>query len=257
MKGVLTEYECDGRKGRAYQVGEGTPLVYLHSIFGELGPVPIVEELAQLGYSVTAPEIPGFGESDPVLEWYHIADVAYSFRRIFETLEVERAVIVGSSLGGWLAAELAVWCPERVEALALLGALGLRMEEEPVFDLFNAGHRDTMSHAFPHGFDIRSVLAADQQVADIHQLKSLETLARIGWNPYLHDPALRSRLSLVSAPSLVLWGADDGVVPLAHAHKYAELLPGARIEIFPECGHVPALEMPKETTAVLADFLAR
>jgi pimeloyl-ACP methyl ester carboxylesterase len=255
MTTELTTYDLDGRRARVYRAGEGRPLVYLHSGFGEVGPLPVLTDLAAQGLAVYAPEIPGFGESEAFPEWQHISDVVFTLRRILDELELDRAVLVGSSLGGWLAAELAVWFPNRIDALVLLGAVGLKVPGAPIFDLFSEGQRDTWRRAFPHGYKVDQIVAGDDDAKFLHFFSALETLARIGWNPFLHNPALPGRLSLIEAPTLVVWGADDGIAPRAHGEAYSAGIPNARLEILDHCGHLPALERPLETAALIAEWV--
>jgi pimeloyl-ACP methyl ester carboxylesterase len=86
-------------------------------------------------------------------------------------------------------------------------------------------------------------------------LQAMETAARIGWNPYMHDPKLAGRLHRVRAPTLVVWGERDGLIPRSHGERYVELIDGARIETIPGCGHLPVLERPEELARLTIDFL--
>jgi pimeloyl-ACP methyl ester carboxylesterase len=87
------------------------------------------------------------------------------------------------------------------------------------------------------------------------QMKAMEAAAKIGWNPYLHDPKLESRLRRVMAPTLVVWGRQDGLVPLAYAEKWKQLIRGARVEIIDACGHLPSLERPAALAEVVTGFI--
>ena len=88
------------------------------------------------------------------------------------------------------------------------------------------------------------------------QLKALEAAARVGWNPYLHDPKLERRLGRVTAPTLVLWGRQDGLVPLVYGERYRDRIPGARLEVIERCGHLPPIERPAEFAARTLGFLS-
>jgi pimeloyl-ACP methyl ester carboxylesterase len=233
-----------------------TPLLYLHSGFGEAGALPLFDHLVDAGFRVTAPPLPGFGESGPAHDCHRIEDAVFQLRPLLD----ERPVVVGSSLGGWLAAELAVWFPDRVRALVLLDAVGLRLDGAPIFDIFSARHPETMRRVLPHGGDLLELLkpaydAADPSAALLHLFNASEATARLGWNPFLHDPKLLGRLPGVTAPTLVVWGADDGVVPLAHGEAYAAAIPDARLEVIVGCGHLPALEQPAAVADLAADFV--
>ncbi len=243
--------DVDGKKVRTFRTGHGRNLVYLHSGFGEGGPLELFHALAAKGFAVTAPLLPGFGGSDPANEWHRIEDVVFFLRRLFVALGVERPVLMGSSLGGWLAAELAIWFPEKVAGLVLVDAFGLRVEGHPIFEVFGSPPREVSRRAFPKGGDVvpfvRGVLEEPDapDALRLHFFSALEATARIGWNPYLHDPKLLGRLGFVEAPTLVVWGADDGIVPVEHGRVFSESISGARLEVVEGCGHLPALEAPE------------
>jgi pimeloyl-ACP methyl ester carboxylesterase len=87
------------------------------------------------------------------------------------------------------------------------------------------------------------------------QLRAMEAAAKVGWNPYLHDPKLPPRLRRVTAPTLVVWGRQDGLVPLAYAEEWKRLVPGARVEVIDRCGHLPSLEQPVRLAEMVARFV--
>lgn len=258
----METFTVDGKTARLFRAGTGPPLLYLHSGFGEVGALPLFSALADAGFAVVAPELPGFGQSDPAPDWHRIEDAAFHLRRVCETLSLPPCTVVGSSLGGWLAAELAVWFPDRVSSLVLIDAVGLRIDGAPVFDLFAARQGELLQHVFPRGGDLLTMIAPaiegsdDEHAVLLHFFHALEATARIGWNPYLHDPKLPARLPLVSAPTLVVWGGDDGVVPVAHGEAYAAAIPGAQLTVLDGCGHLPALERPDDVAALVRSFAA-
>lgn len=241
----------EGKTSRVHRQGSGAPLLYLHSCFGEGGPLPVFDELAAAGFAVVAPELPGFGASDPAPDWHRVEDAVFHLRAMLDVLGLDAPVVVGSSLGGWLAAELAVWFPERVSRLVLLDAAGLRVEGAPVFDLFAATQREVLRRVLPHGGDLMAWLAP--AVVDdgplLHLFRAMEATARIGWNPFLHDPKLPGRLAGVRAPTVVVWGADDGFIPAAHGGAFAAAIPGAALRVLDGCGHLPAMEQPAAVAA--------
>lgn len=255
--------QVDEQRIRVYRQGTGRPLLYIHSGAGEVGPIPFFAELEAVGFEVIVPELPGFGHSDAALGWHHITDVVFHLRRTMEALGLDRVVLAGCSVGGWLAAELAAWFPERFEALVLISALGLRVEGAPVYDLFGGPgttQEDGMARANPHGLDMLAVLgpviaSEDPEEIALHFLRSSTALARMGWDPYMHDPKLLDRLRAANLPTLVIWGADDGVVPVAHGEAYAAALSNVRLEVLAECGHGPILEHPEKVASMIAKLI--
>lgn len=258
----METFESEGRTGRVQHKRSGAedpvPLVYLHSAFGEVGELELFDALADAGFDVTAPEIFGFGKSEPVEHWYGIADVVYSLREAFDALGVDDAVVVGASLGGWLAAELAVWFPARVRGLVLVDPVGLHIDDAPLLDMFHISNRELIGACFPSGDDIVKYIEpaledpGDPDAVLLHFFSAMEAAARIGWNPYMHDPQLRRRLPDVEAETLVLWGDRDGIVPREHAEAYAAEIPNARLEVLAGAGHIPTLECPGDVAAATA-----
>jgi pimeloyl-ACP methyl ester carboxylesterase len=257
----MERVEVDGIGIRLFRSGEGAPLIYLHSGFGELGALPFLEKLTRNGFSVVAPEMPGFGESNSCRDWHKIEDAVYFYRRLIDSLGLDSAAVVGQSLGGWVAAELAVWFPDKVGALVLVDAVGLYIDGAPIHELFGVDPVKLMPLVFPGGSNILEHIApalegrADSDSVLLHFFRAMETTAAIGWSPYMHDPKLRDRISSVKAPTLVIHGEKDGIVPLRHSEEYSSRIPNARLEVIPGMGHLPALEDPETVADLVVEFL--
>jgi pimeloyl-ACP methyl ester carboxylesterase len=248
---------------RLQRQGDGSPVLYLHSCFGEVGELPFFAALDNRGFSVVAPELPGFGATSAPRDWNRVEDAAFHLRRLCDVLGLERVAVVGSSFGGWLAAELAVWYPERFTALVLVSPFGLRVEGSPLPELFWSRQEDqdeVVARAFPGG-GLAEALAPvlengrDEAALAVHLLQAMEGTARLGWSPYLHDPRLERRLAALSVPALVVWGTADRMLPGEHADRYAEAIPHARLRVCEAWGHVPALEHPDKLAALVASFI--
>lgn len=256
--------EVDGATTRVWRQGQGRPVVYLHSGFAEIGDLPFLEVLSGAGLAVVAPELPGFGNSDALASPQRVEDVVFHLRRLLDTLGVYQPVLIGSSLGGWLAAEVAVWFPERISALVLIDAWGIKLAGEELFDIFSCSNHELWSRAFPDGGDLVAYLgpvlehcADGPESLRLHLFKAAEGTARIGWNPYLHNPRLAARLAALAVPTLVVWGEADQVAPLAYGQAFAAAIPAARLEVISGAGHVPVLDHPGETAAVVTEFLSQ
>jgi pimeloyl-ACP methyl ester carboxylesterase len=260
---VIENIQLDGLNVRVTRLGTGPQIVYLHSGNGELGDFPFARELVDHGYSVIAPEFPGFGKSDIDPTMISIEDGVFRTNRVLRALGVDRAAaLCGSSFGGWLAAELLVWWHDLADSLVLVDAAGLHLPEHPAIDIFFYPPEQTMQAANPHGVDYMAALAPaigeamDEVAIMTHFIKAQAAVARVGWSPYLHDPKLPARLQTVSQPTLVIWGEEDGLIPPEHGRKYADLLPNATLTTIPYTGHLPALEKPRETAALVAEFVS-
>ena len=253
--------EVDGRQVRLLVGGSGPPLVYLHSLGGDVEWLEAHERLGSR-FTVHLPAHPGFAESTGVEQIDGIFDYVLHYVDLLDALDLRAVPLVGTSLGGWIAAELAALYPERVRRLVLVGAVGLWIDAAPLGELFGSTPPELAAMLF-HDQDhpIARMMRAMTTLADVPedfahaQLKALEAAARIGWNPYLHDPKLERRLRRVTAPTLVLWGRQDGLVPLVYAERYRDRIRGARLEVLDRCGHLPAIERPTAFADAVLRFL--
>ena len=145
----------------------------------------------------------------------------------------------------------------------LVDAVGIRVADEPIREMFGTQPADLAKLLF-HDQDFP--IAAMMRMYDpkvplpeeilLAQMKAMEATAKVGWNPYLHDPKLEPRLRRVTAPTLVVWGKQDGLAPLAYAEKWKRLIKGARVEIIDGCGHLPSIERPEALAEIVTRFLA-
>ena len=260
-----------GRSVWLYEDGDGPPLVYLHGFPDFLGawaePLPFHGDLAK-GFKMIAPAHPGCSNSDEDDDMESVEDVVFHYLEVFDTLQLDRFNLVGSDIGGWFAAEIAVRHPEMIEKLALVGATGLFIPGEPIADLFWESHpSDGVSLA-----GLRALMFGDaeQPIArdffpdgrgeieqELLRYKTFRLASRIGFNPpYLHHRRLRDRLHRFKGPALIMHGADDRLVPRGHAEAYASGFPAAQLEIIDGAGHSPHLEKPDHTAKLLHKFLS-
>ena len=237
--------------------GRGLPLLVLHPEFAANRWFPYHDALAARR-QVLAPDHPGFGQSERP-EWLDaIDDVVLHYVDLLDTLGIERVSIVGTSLGGWIAAELAVVQPARVRRLVLVGAAGLKVDGAQRFDVFLHPIEETLRHLF-HDPSRAAQLLPTEFGPDViaRAYGEAATLARLSWNPYLYNPKLERRLRRVTAPTLVLWGADDAYLAPAHGEAYARYIAGATLQLVPQCGHLVPFEQTDLFTQHDIDFLAR
>jgi pimeloyl-ACP methyl ester carboxylesterase len=263
-----------GRKVAVHESGRGDPLLYLHgfadvhSVAAELQPFHLrLGEMAR----VIAPAHPGCAGSDEFHDGYGIDDVIFHYLEVLDALGIERFDLVGHCVGGWIAAELAVRHAERVRRLALVGACGLFVPGAPIGDVF--------MHAQPErGVELttlRQLLFAHADVpvalryfpdgrGDIEEEMRRYQMLRFGSfvgfkPPYFYNRALRGRLYRVVMRSVVVWGAEDRMVPRPHAEAYVSGLPAAAgLTLIERAGHSAPLEQPDATAqAVLALWAPR
>lgn len=239
---------------RLQVAGHGPPLVYLHGANGAAWP-PGLSALAD-SFRVLLPEHPGFGSSERP-EWLEtVRDLALVYLDLFEALGLREVNLVGQSLGGWIAAELASLCCHHLRRLVLVGAAGLTLPGEQRLDQFALAPA-ALTRALYHAQSLADrALAVEPSPEQVRtQVRQRAMTARLGWSPYMADPTLRDRLRRIRVPTLVVWGAQDRLVPLTHAHAYTDGIPDAREALIEACGHLPAVEQPAEFARLVGAFL--
>ncbi len=235
--------------------GAGESLLYLHGAGGAGAVMPFMTALAE-SYDVLVPEHPGFGASDEPAWLDNIHDVAYFYLDFLEALGLQDVHLVGMSMGGWIALEMAVRSTARIKTLTLAGPAGIHVEGLPTGDIFAWSPEET----FRQGFHDQSIAEAaigglpENVEGDDTYLKNRSTVARLGWEPRLHDPHLRKWLHRIDVPTKIVWGEYDKILPLGYADEFASLIPGSQVTIIPECGHLLHVEKPAEFVSAIDDL---
>jgi len=235
--------------------GRGEPLLYLHGAGTTNVWLPFHAQLAAR-CQLYAPDLLGFGASDRP-DWLDtVQDCAVHVLDLLDALDLERVHLAGLSLGGWIAAELAVWASHRLKSLTLIDAAGLYRPDVEVPDLFMLDYAETLRLLFEdQSLADRLLALPDTPELVAQRLKGNVTLARVGWNPYLYDPKLMQRLHRIQVPTQVLWGERDRLFPLALGEAWRDAIAGATLQVIPRCGHVPPAEQPAACAGLIADFV--
>ncbi len=235
-----------GNRFALHRTGRGEPLLYLHGLDGARPALPLAEGLGS-AFDVVVPEQPGFGESD-MPDWLtRIDDLAYFQLELLDRLGLDRVHLVGHSLGGWVALELAIRYPQRFPTLTLVASAGIHVIGVPKGDLFMRAPDVVLRSMFADS------ALGDAQVAKVHSSpeaefafnKNRNAVARVAWQPPLFNPQLEKWLHRVSMPVHLIWGDTDRLFPIAYAHALAALLPNARTTILENCGHYAHIEQPE------------
>jgi pimeloyl-ACP methyl ester carboxylesterase len=246
---------------RAWEGGNGSPLLFLHGFSGFNDGDSFLQSLAE-SHAVVAPEHPGYGKSAGIEHIDDIFDLVLYYRTFIEQAGRGPVNLVGHSLGGMFAAEIAALCPQLIERLVLIAPFGLWLDEAPTPDLFvlspsrlqRSTWHDPESQVAQ---DFLTRLANSSTNGDgidaiVQRAMNLSTAGKFLWP--LPDRGLRKRLPFVRAPTLVLVGESDGLVPPAHGEAFAKLIPNARLSTVPNAGHYPMVESEGVAREVL-DFL--
>jgi len=238
--------------------GAGPPILWLHGEEG-LSPSAVYLDLLAAHGQVLAPSHPGFGHSPDADGVETVDDLSYLYLDLLAVRDLREVVVIGASLGGWIAAEMAVKCAARLVGLILIAPLGIKVgdrETRDIPDIF-ALHPDEVARLQYHDparAAVDPTTLSDDQLTVI--ARNREATAQYVWEPYCHNPKLRRRLRRITVPTLLLWGADDRFVTAAYyGAAYRAAIPGARLEPIAEAGHFPHLEQPRALVERVGRFL--
>ena len=254
-------------------MGHGEPIVFIHGLGGcwqnWLEQLPVFAR----EHRVIGLDLPGFGYSPLPEEDISVTDYALNVRELLDALELERATLVGNSMGGLIAAELALAAPERVARLALVSPAGIAVHYRPrqlpkilvfyppvaVAASWVGDHADAAAQR-PRLRRLLLKTVADHP-AEIPGPLAEEQFRGVGAPAFrlaleaLVEYSIEDRLPGIAAPTLIVWGEHDHVLPARHADAYAAAIAGSREVVLPETGHVAMLERPQEFNALLAEHL--
>ena len=249
-----TTVEINGYSCRVWAAGSGPKLGFLAGFGGLPHWVPFLDELAKTR-TVIVPSLPGFpgGERGHVALDSHL-DWLIATRQLLEGAGLAGADLAGSSVGGSLAAEMAALWPSMVKRLALIAPFGLFDEKDPATDPWAQRPGDVASLfcADPKNWDMLKAEPEGHNDPEwpIEQVRASEAAARIFWP--LGNTKLEKRLPLISAPTLLVWGSDDRIMPRSYADKFAAGIKGqTEIAVIPGAGHLAEIDKPAETAAAI------
>lgn len=237
--------------------GSGRPLLLLPSEEMAEADAPFAAELARR-FSLVIPSPPGFGRSARPGWVTTVDDISYLYLSLLDELDLRDAIVVGCSLGGWIAAEMATKNLSRIARLVLVAPFGIKLggpADRDIADIWSLPSQKVAALAWHDPARGRRDFAglSDDALAVI--ARNRKSFARYCWEPYMHNPKLAHRLGRVSAPTLLVWGERDGIVGADYAKGYAKLIPGAELATIPDAGHYPHLEQPELFARRLAAFL--
>jgi len=235
--------------------GSGPALLYLHGA-GGAGLIGEFERALAESFTVYAPLHPGFGGT-PLPDWVKATDdVALHYLDLIQALGIGAPIVVGHSLGGWIATELAVFRPASLERLVLVSAIGVR-PEKPMPDLFIMDPPEMLGLLFADPAKAVALLPAQPDTDFVvRRYEEQAAVARLAWKrPY--NSQLRRRLHHITCPTLVVWGDSDRLIPASHGEKIlAKEIPGARFRLIERAGHVVPIEAPRALADAIRAFAA-
>ncbi|MET7381200.1 alpha/beta fold hydrolase [Streptomyces sp. NPDC005526] len=233
------------------EAGAGRPVLVLHGGGGRATVAGLAAHLSRTAHALT-PVHPGW-DGTPRPDWLTGADdLALAYLHLLGDRGLADVLVVGSSFGGWIAAEMAVRdTAGLVTGLVLIDAVGVHVPSEPITDVFSLDARALAEHSW-HDPDRYHVDPAGIPAGELAVRRAnMATLRTLAGDPYMHDPKLLRRLGRVDRPALLLWGESDRVVTPAYGAAYARAFGDGRLEVVPGAGHLPQIERPDATLALV------
>jgi pimeloyl-ACP methyl ester carboxylesterase len=245
-------------KAQLFQAGSGEPLLFLHGA-GGLHQGAYLDQLAEK-FTVYAPVHPGFGASEGLEHIDDVIDLALYYHDFMDELGLESAHVVGHSMGGMLAAELAALCSHRVRKLVLANPVGLWRDDAPVLDFFVLPPDQLVPYIIhdPEAPAVREAFPLpDSQEALIEmmyqRIQSFSAAGKFMWP--IPDRGLSRRIHRIQSPTLIVWGESDGLVPPIYAEDFRSNINNSRVVIMKECAHLPMFEKRDEFVGLVSEFL--
>ncbi len=256
MSDAKESYETvAGCKVQMLRGGKGAPLLFLHGGGGAGVWFPFFQKLADR-YDVIMPEHPGFGRSDTP-EWLdNVGDLANFYLDFIKQLGLRDIHLVGHSLGGWIAADLAVRNTSALRSLTLMAPAGIHVAGVPKGDIFLWTPEQLVRGLVADPALAEMILKMTPDDAERQrQMKNMLMLAKVGWQPRFYNPDLRKWLHRIDRPTLIVWGDSDMVIPSPYGPAYRDLIPGSKLAVIQNCGHLPHIEKTDEVLAAVTKFI--
>ena len=240
---------------RLRRAGRGAPLLVLHRDIGTPDQLPIYAALAER-YDLLLPEHPGYGGSERAAWMRHPRDLAAVYQGLLAALDMPRASLLGLGFGGWIAAEMASLAPRDFAKLVLVGPMGFKPPQGDILDQALVSHIDYARAGFHDGAAFEAVYGAEPSTDQLVEWDLCREMNfRLAWKPYMHSQTLPHLLGAIRAPALVVWGAEDRVVPISAADRVMAGLRGARLAVVPACGACVEMEKPAEFARLVTEFI--
>ncbi|MSQ71243.1 MAG: alpha/beta hydrolase [Betaproteobacteria bacterium] len=247
MTGISsTKVSLQGVDLEVRRKGRGPAMLVLHGGGGPVTGFPFSDKLGE-HFELIEPVHPGFAGSKIPEHFDNLDDLVYLYLDLMDLLDLKDAVVLGSSMGGWTAVEIAVRNSQRIGKLILVDSIGIK-----------AGDRYTRDRADVFALPPAEVVkltwhdpsrAPDLSKMSDEQLQILASnrvaLSMYTWDPYMHNPKLRYRLHRIKVPTLFIWGESDGLVSPEYGKAFSALIPGSKLQVIPKAGHAPHVEQPE------------
>lgn len=239
------------------EFGQGEPALLLHRDIGSpKNPEVTYAELAK-NFRLLLPHHPGFCVSDRVPWIRSVRDIATLYHMLLDDMNVRQTTLLGFGFGGWIAAQMATMSPATVDRLILAAPMGVQPTSGAILDQALVGYIDYVRKGFHADACFDEHFGREPAIEQVEEWDICREMCfRMAWKPYMYDQSLPFLLRGVKAPTLVVWGDDDRVVPPSAGTRYLQALPNARLETVKDCGHLIDLERPKEFASLVHKFVS-
>lgn len=260
----VSTVELAGQRLEIATAGKGRDILFLSSGLWLASDSSFAGELARLG-RVTAPVHPGYGKTPAPHHLTTADELSYLYLDLVDHIagqvggKSKDVVIVAGSFGAFIAAQMAIKSCQRIAGLVLLGPIGVKAggrTDRDYVDLFAHAEPALVELAFADPAPYRVELPKLSEEAVTERVRAREALARYVWQPYMHDPRLAGRLHRITAPTLILRGAEDRIAAKATTDLMAARIPGARLDTIARAGHLPHVEQPTAVLSAIERFVA-
>jgi pimeloyl-ACP methyl ester carboxylesterase len=251
-----------GARIQYLEAGTGPAVILLHGLGGDSSNwAPTIAPLAQK-YRVIVPDQIGFGRSDKPMINYRVGTLVDFLDGLYKELKIEKATLVGNSLGGFTAAAFALAYPQKVDRIVLVDAAGFAFDKSinpRTFNALNPSTREGVKRVFEMIFYNKQLFANDAVVEQAYARKMMTgdgyTIERFIDSITHDEDILDGKLSAIKHPTLIIWGREDLLTPLAMGERFKREIAGSQLFVIEKCGHVPQIEKAAEFNAALLKFL--
>jgi pimeloyl-ACP methyl ester carboxylesterase len=255
-RSTLLDVAGGRRKVQMFEAGSGRPLVFLHGAGGLTEDNPFLAALAR-HWHVYAPLLPGYGDSEGAETLRDMLAVTLHSFDVIDALGLDRPILIGHSMGGMIAAEMAALAPREVEYLGLIAPAGLWLDAHPVPDLFSALPHELPALLFYDPAVGERMMTAggdldDPKFLEAFIVRNVRQLAMAGKLLFpIPDRGLDERLYRIRAKTVVVWGENDRVIPPPYGDAFCRSISGAELVLVPESGHMVVVEHPEAVVHAL------
>ena len=254
---TTTSISGHGVDVRLLREGSGPPVIVLHGGDGPLGHLPFTRGIAAR-FELFHPTHPGFDGTLIPEHFDNLQDLVFLYLDLFDSLDLQNPILMGFSMGGWLAAEIAVMNTGRFSKLVLVDSVGIKPGgpfDRDIADIFASSAQDLLKAAWYDlslSPDLASVTDDELRIVAANRVAhGLYT-----WEPYMHNPKLKYRLHRIDIPTLLIWGENDGIVTPGYGAALRDMIPGSMLSVIQDAGHYPHIERPDEFADRFLEFAA-